>query len=182
MVSLLNNGSCFRKVAPNTRSSEKSRIGYRGHVSGCMANVAPAGQMSPLLYSSPPTCRPRGLPPQSAIRHPVDRGPAPICAGIPRPLPVAPTVSPHVSQRYGCASRVAVRRCGGAAVWPYGTCQCMRDTRTACMYKPIPTSSGWIATAAQKLWSPGSSGPWRSPMLGAASRGPWGSARLLSLL
>ena len=40
------------------------------------------------------------------VCHPVAVGrvPAPVCAGIPRPLLVALTVSPHVLQRYGCAS------------------------------------------------------------------------------
>jgi hypothetical protein len=168
MVSLLDNGSCFRKVAPNTRSSEKSRFTWRDHVSGCMSTAAPGGQMGPFC-----TLRRRVMTswvlPQSAIRHPAHREAAPICAGVARPLSVAPTVSPHVSQRYGC-----VRGSSGAAMVARHMPVRARHARVACMYEPIPTSSGWIAAVAQKLWSPGSSGPRRSPMLGAASRGPRG--------
>lgn len=58
----------------------------------------------------------------------------------------------------------------------------VRHARTACLCGPITTSSGWIAAAAQKLWSPGSSKSRPSPMLGAASRGPRALTRLLSLL
>lgn len=58
----------------------------------------------------------------------------------------------------------------------------VRHARTRWMYGPIPTSSGWIAAVAQKLWSPGSPAPRTSPMLGAASRGSRALTRLLSLL
>ena len=48
----------------------------------------------------------------------------------------------------------------------------VRHARRVGIYVPSPTSSAWIAATAQKLWSPGSSGSWSSPMLGAASAGP----------
>jgi hypothetical protein len=76
------------------------------------------------------------------------------------------TVSPHVPRRYG---RAAPANTGATRV-------CVR------MYGPIPTSSGWITAVAQKLWSPGSSAPRTSPMLGAASRGSRALTTLLSLL
>lgn len=63
MVSLLHNGRCFRKVAPNTRSSEKPGITGLDHGSGCIAGAAPGGRKDPLLYSSPPEWRPRGCLP-----------------------------------------------------------------------------------------------------------------------
>lgn len=56
-----------------------------------------------------------------------------------------------------CASavRLCTRACrrGGVAVRHVPLRA--RHARTVCMYEPIPTSSGWIAAAAQKLWSRG---------------------------
>ncbi|MDQ0937775.1 hypothetical protein QFZ49_007750 [Streptomyces turgidiscabies] len=109
-------------------------------------------------YPSPPEWRPRGPVLKSAIRNPVSRDSTPVARGSHR-------IS-ACSRRYGRAAhadtgatRVCVRMCG-----------------------PIPTSSGWITAVAQKLWSPGSSTPRASPMLGAASRGSRALTRLLSLL
>ncbi|CAM5460533.1 3'-5' exonuclease DinG [Streptomyces glaucescens] len=102
---------------------------------------------------------------------------APVC----HPAPRRPGTGPR-SRRSATASP-----CDGHAISPYaGTAppsvphRLHGRARTGpsptrdlgCMYGPIPTSSGWMTTAAQKLWSPGSSTPQRSPMLGAASRGP----------
>jgi len=72
------NGSCFRKVAPNTRSSEKPRFTCRNRVFRCMADVLFAARAGPaLLYSSPPGRRPAG------------RGAAPAAPSLPSGLPRA---------------------------------------------------------------------------------------------
>lgn len=150
MVSLLDNGSCFRKVAPNTRSSEKSRITRRGHVSGCMASATPGGQKRPLLYSSPPRNDLLGRCPSlpSGIRSTCNR-------------PSSVRESHDLSLRCPRYPRMCL---GGTAVharvptWRCCRTACglrARHARTVCMYEPIPTSSGWIAAAAQKLWSRG---------------------------
>lgn len=177
MVSLLDNGSCFRKVAPNTRSSEKVRIALLDLVSGCMADAALSRHKRPLLYSSPPEWRPRGCRPSlPSAFPPTGNGP---------PSAREPHVPSLWRPRYlrmcrsGTSVRPVYRSCGTGA-WHMP--MLARHARMACMYGPIPTCSGWIAAAAQKLWSPGSSSPRPSPMLGAASRGTRGLLRLLSLL
>jgi hypothetical protein len=128
MVSLLDNGSCFRKVAPNTRSSEKSRIAFRDDVSGCMANAPPAEQKGPLLYSSPPDGDLAGR----CLSLPLDA----LKAGYRLPSVRESHVPSLWRPRYlrmRC-SDTAVRRVGRAPGRSYGTCQYRRDTRcTACM-------------------------------------------------
>ncbi len=108
---------------------------------------------------------------------------AQVCHLDPRQPGIAPppravlTVSPHVPS--GTAVPDQARRDGVAVRHPPIP---VRHARTRWMYGPIPTSSGWIAAVAQKLWSPGSSTPQASPMLGAASRGSRAFTRPLSLL
>ena len=176
MVSLLDNGSCFRKVAPNTRSSEKSRIACRDQVSGCMANAPTAELKGPLLYSSPPVATSRSAGP---VCHQVARQPGTgfhLCGN-----PTSPPCGAHGISACCAAIRLCV--VFGAGRGGRTAHACTRATRAYGVYvAPIPTCSAWIATAAQKLWSPGSPRPLPSPMLGAASRGSWGPARLLSLL
>lgn len=126
----------------------------------------------------------------------VCHGRAPVCGGV-RYFRAARRVRGPVS-----CGRCVRRRAGARALapepsvgagWrsvcgPAGCPPCRRryaparHARGTCLYEPIPTSSGWIASAAHKLWSPGSSGLSRSPMLGAASRGLKGRSRPLSLL
>lgn len=166
MVSLLDNGSSFRKVAPNTRSSEKARIIGRDRVPGCMANAVPRGQKRPLLYPSPPgvtlvkcgpVCHPEPLPPGTG---PLPRGKS-YAFSLWRPR-YLPTRRDETGVRPG--HRRAARARGER--W----CPCRHAT--GWMYGPIPTSSGWMATAAQKLWSPRSWVARSSPMLVLASRDP----------
>jgi hypothetical protein len=115
---------------------------------------------------------------------------APVCHPVPsRPgtgshlcgNPTSPPCGAHGISACAAAIRLCVVFAAGR-----GSRMAHAHTGATCVYGvyavPIPTCSAWIATAAQKLWSPGSPRPPRSPMLGAASRGPWGSARLLSLL
>lgn len=196
MVSLLDNGSCFRKVAPNTRSSEKSRITGRDHVSGCIGGRATrrAKGSIAVLFTAGVITSWTGAP----VCHPAFP-----CPGTSPHLCGSPTSPPRGAHGIS-ACAAAIRLCGngsgrapgedvrsGASVGAGdGVARLVarhlrlraRHAGPASMYEPIPTSSGWIAAAAQKLWSPGSRGPWSSPMLGAASWGARGPARLLSLL
>jgi hypothetical protein len=135
---------------------------------GVLVAALPAGQTGHLLYSSPPRSppgwRPRGARTQSAIVGPRAREAAPPSSGAARPLPVSGTSSPQRAGAFGvhlCAACRPRRRHGSRAVFPL-----WRATRvSASMYEPIPTCSGWIAAAAQKLWSPRSPEAPRSPML-----------------
>lgn len=196
MVSLLDNGSCFRKVAPNTRSSEKSRITGRDHVSGCIGGRATWRAKGPIavLFTAGVIASWTGAPVcHSAFPCP---GTSPHLCGS----PTSPPRGAHGISACAAAIRLCRNGCGRVRAKPSdgvppGVCGAgvvrpvarhlrlrARHAGTASMYEPIPTSSGWIAAAAQKLWSPGSRGPWSSPMLGAASWGARGPARLLSLL
>lgn len=88
----LDNGSCFRKVAPNTRSSEKTRIHCRDQASGCMAGALPDGR-------SGPRGRVRfGAPGVSAARPVASRVVGSVC----HPVPGQPRTGPHL-----CRSRTA---------------------------------------------------------------------------
>ena len=177
MVSLLNNGSCFRKVAPNTRSSEKTRINRRDQESRCIAATLPgSGECIRRCTLHRRMATSRVVAP---VCHPVPSRPGTgshLCGN-----PTSPPCGAHGISACAAAIRLCVVFAGGR-----GSRMAHAHTGATCVYGvyavPIPTCSAWIAAAAQKLWSPGSPRPPRSPMLGAASRGPWGSARLLSLL
>lgn len=112
MVSLLDNGSGFRKVAPNTRSSEKPRITGPDHVSGCMADAASwrAKGLAVVLFTAVAADlvgRSLSLP---SVVPPVGTATRP-CPGVAPLLPAALTVSPYVSAR--CVPTRACR-------WPTG--------------------------------------------------------------
>lgn len=224
MVSLLDNGSGFRKVAPNTRSSEKPWITGPDHVSGCMADAASwrAEELAVVLFTAGaadvwagasvchPSSRPSGPgagPVRESHRSSLrrsrylrmrPRGASPrarvdgrqmkavtVCArtaGARGTLPRVRAVGFTQARRrlHSVVTRVrsgrdhAVSRTLGVTAGQ----RCVRAptaTRdTSCMYEPSPTCSGWMSSAAQKLWSPVSSDARRSPMLGAASRGSCG--------